>query len=86
VLEKFAPLGRSLTSWRQLRAVLLLCALTLGLVAGPLALPAHAEGTASTFVVEYKALLREAYPPGRHGTDLPFRRVFVVGRLPEDQA
>ena len=30
------------------------------------------------FVVEYKALLRSAYPPGRHGTVLPFRRVFVV--------
>ena len=34
------------------------------------------------FVTEYKALLRDAYPPGPHGTDLPFRRVFVVGRLP----
>jgi trans-aconitate 2-methyltransferase len=31
-----------------------------------------------TFESEYKALLREAYPPGRHGTTLPFRRVFVV--------
>jgi len=30
------------------------------------------------FVEEYKALLREAYPPGPHGTTLPFRRVFVV--------
>jgi len=30
------------------------------------------------FVEEYKALLREAYPPGPHGTVLPFRRVFVV--------
>jgi len=34
------------------------------------------------FVTEYKALLRDAYPAGPHGTDLPFRRVFVVGRLP----
>jgi trans-aconitate 2-methyltransferase len=32
------------------------------------------------FVEEYKALLREAYPPGRHGTMLPFRRVFAVAR------
>jgi trans-aconitate 2-methyltransferase len=32
----------------------------------------------STFEAEYKALLRGAYPPGRHGTTLPFRRVFVV--------
>ena len=30
------------------------------------------------FVAEYKALLREAYPPGPHGTMLPFRRVFAV--------
>ena len=31
----------------------------------------------AVFVEEYKALLRAAYPPGRHGTTLPFRRVFV---------
>jgi trans-aconitate 2-methyltransferase len=30
------------------------------------------------FETEYKALLREAYPPGPHGTTLPFRRIFVV--------
>lgn len=34
------------------------------------------------FVEEYKALLRQAYPPGRHGTTLPFRRVFAVGQVP----
>ena len=34
------------------------------------------------FAEEYKALLRDAYPPGRHGTTLPFRRVFVVARVP----
>jgi trans-aconitate 2-methyltransferase len=33
------------------------------------------------FTTEYKQRLREAYPPGPHGTVLPFRRVFVVGRL-----
>ncbi|MGZ4485198.1 MAG: methyltransferase domain-containing protein [Nocardioidaceae bacterium] len=32
------------------------------------------------FVAEYKALLREAYVAGPHGTVLPFRRVFVVAR------
>lgn len=32
------------------------------------------------FVAEYKALLREAYPPGPHGTVLPFRRVFAVAQ------
>jgi trans-aconitate 2-methyltransferase len=31
----------------------------------------------AVFVQEYKALLRDAYPPGPHGTTLPFRRVFV---------
>jgi trans-aconitate 2-methyltransferase len=43
------------------------------------ALPEELRGE---FVGEYQALLREAYPPGPHGTDLPFRRVFVVGRVP----
>ena len=33
-----------------------------------------------TFEAEYKALLRDAYPPGPHGTALPFRRVFAVAR------
>ena len=31
---------------------------------------------------EYKRLLRDAYPPGPHGTVLPFRRVFVVAQVP----
>jgi trans-aconitate 2-methyltransferase len=31
-----------------------------------------------TFESEYKALLRNAYAQGPHGTRLPFRRVFVV--------
>ena len=31
----------------------------------------------TVFVDEYKALLRDAYPPGLHGTTLPFRRIFV---------
>jgi trans-aconitate 2-methyltransferase len=34
------------------------------------------------FTAEYKDLLRTAYPPGPHGTVLPFRRVFVVARVP----
>lgn len=37
---------------RRLGAVLAFCAVTLGLIAGPLTWPAHAEGTASTFVAE----------------------------------
>jgi trans-aconitate 2-methyltransferase len=34
------------------------------------------------FVAEYKALLRAAYPPGPHGTTLPFRRIFAVAHKP----
>jgi trans-aconitate 2-methyltransferase len=36
------------------------------------------DGLREEFVAELKPRLREAYPPGRHGTVLPFRRVFVV--------
>ncbi|MGK5641919.1 trans-aconitate 2-methyltransferase [Streptomyces sp. URMC 126] len=32
------------------------------------------------FLTEYAALLREAYPPGPHGTVFPFRRIFAVAR------
>lgn len=32
------------------------------------------------FVAEYRELLRAAYPPGAHGTVLPYRRIFAVGR------
>jgi trans-aconitate 2-methyltransferase len=35
---------------------------------------------ADEFVAEYGARVREAYPARPHGTVLPFRRVFVVGR------
>jgi trans-aconitate 2-methyltransferase len=33
------------------------------------------------FETEYKRMLREAYPPGPHGTVLPFRRVLVVAQV-----
>ncbi|KOU57802.1 trans-aconitate methyltransferase [Streptomyces sp. MMG1533] len=32
------------------------------------------------FVAEYRAVLREAYPTGPHGTPFPFRRIFAVAR------
>jgi trans-aconitate 2-methyltransferase len=41
-------------------------------------LQALPEDLREGFVTEYKALLRAAYPPGPHGTVLPFRRVFAV--------
>ncbi len=34
---------------------------------------------AAEFETEYAAALRSAYPTGRHGTLLPFRRIFAVG-------
>jgi len=43
------------------------------------ALPEDARGR---FEAEYKRRLREAYPPGPHGTVLPFRRVFAVAQVP----
>jgi trans-aconitate 2-methyltransferase len=30
------------------------------------------------FLAEYRTALREAYPPGPHGTPFPFRRIFAV--------
>lgn len=45
-------------------------------------LQALPEGLRDVFVTDYQARLRAAYPRGRHGTVLPFRRVFVVARLP----
>ncbi len=45
-------------------------------------LQALPEDLRADFVAEYKALLRDAYPAGRHGTVLPFRRVFAVGQVP----
>jgi trans-aconitate 2-methyltransferase len=37
------------------------------------------EATAE-FTRQYRDLLREAYPPGPHGTVFPFRRIFAVAR------
>ncbi|MHC6594682.1 trans-aconitate 2-methyltransferase [Arthrobacter sp. C152] len=35
---------------------------------------------AAVFEAEYAAALRDAYPPGNHGTVFPFRRIFAVGQ------
>ncbi|MBB1255333.1 trans-aconitate 2-methyltransferase [Streptomyces sp. OF3] len=35
------------------------------------------------FLAEYRERLREAYPPGPHGTAFPFRRIFAVARRPD---
>ncbi|WP_200263422.1 trans-aconitate 2-methyltransferase [Streptomyces sp. HSG2] len=36
------------------------------------------------FLADYRSSLRDAYPPGLHGTPFPFRRVFAVARKPAD--
>jgi trans-aconitate 2-methyltransferase len=41
-------------------------------------LQALPDGLRDEFEAEFRALLRAAYPPGPHGTVLPFRRVFAV--------
>jgi len=50
-----------------------------GTAAAP-TLQALPEPHRSTFSAELKRRLRLAYPPGPHGTVLPFRRVFVAAR------
>jgi len=45
-------------------------------------LQALPEDLRETFEADYKQDLRAAYPPTPYGTVLPFRRVFVVARLP----
>jgi trans-aconitate 2-methyltransferase len=45
-------------------------------------LEALPDGLRQEFEEEFRAGLREAYPATRHGTVLPFRRVFVVARPP----
>ena len=41
-------------------------------------LAALPPGQAAEFQAEYRALVREAYPPASYGTVFPFRRVFAV--------
>jgi trans-aconitate 2-methyltransferase len=45
-------------------------------------LEALPDGPRQEFEAEFRAALRAAYPATRHGTVLPFRRVFVVARPP----
>jgi trans-aconitate 2-methyltransferase len=40
------------------------------------------EGEREEFLAELTLLIREAYPPGPHGTLFPFRRIFVVAGRP----
>lgn len=45
-------------------------------------LEALPDGPRQEFEEEFRSALRDAYPSTRHGTVLPFRRVFVVARQP----
>lgn len=45
-------------------------------------LAALPDGLREEFAATYRRLLRGAYPPGPHGTLLPFRRVFAVAQRP----
>lgn len=47
-------------------------------------LQALPEPELSAFVAEYKAALREAYPKTALGTILPFRRLFLIARRPQE--
>lgn len=40
------------------------------------------QDAVDAFLGQYRDLLREAYPPGPHGTVFPFRRIFAVARKP----
>ena len=48
----------------------------------PRVLEALPDDLRADFETEYRALLARAYPPGPHGTVLPFRRIFVVAEVP----
>jgi trans-aconitate 2-methyltransferase len=43
------------------------------------------EGEREEFLAELTLLIREAYPPGPHGTLFPFRRIFVVASRPDTE-
>ena len=45
-------------------------------------LQALPDGLREHFEEEFRRRLRAAYPPGPHGVVLPFRRIFVVARVP----
>lgn len=40
------------------------------------------DAALAEFLEEYRARLHDAYPAGRHGTVLPYRRIFAIARSP----
>lgn len=83
-LEALLGLGCSVDAWETTYLHLLegedpVFAWISGTGARPV-LQALPDELRADFEAEYKQLLRDAYPPGPHGTVLPFRRVFVVAQ------
>ena len=83
-LEALLGLGCSVDAWETTYLHLLegedpVFAWISGTGARPV-LQALPDALRADFEAEYKQLLRDAYPPGPHGTVLPFRRVFVVAQ------
>jgi trans-aconitate 2-methyltransferase len=83
-LDRLVPLGCEVDAWETTYLHLLpgpdpVLEWVRGTALRPVlaALPAAEAGA---FEAEYRALLREAYPPGPAGTVLPFRRIFAVAR------
>lgn len=85
-LDALADLGCSVDAWETTYLHVLpgddpVLAWTLGTGARP-TVETLPPGPREEFLAEYRRALRAAYPPGRHGTVLPFRRVFAVARVP----
>ena len=83
-LEALLDLGCEADAWETTYLHLLpgddpVFAWTVGTGARP-TLEALPDGPRQEFEDEFRRALREAYPSTRHGTVLPFRRVFVVAR------
>ena len=85
-LDVFAGLGWSVDAWETTYQHVLqgpdpVFEWISGTGARPI-LQALPDGVREAFVEQYKAALRDAYPPRPFGTVLPFRRVFAVAVRP----
>ena len=85
-LERLAGLGCTVDAWETTYLHLLrgedpVFTWVSGTGARPV-LQALPDPLRAEFETTYRWMLRRAYPPGPHGTVLPFRRIFVVARVP----
>ncbi|URN16431.1 MULTISPECIES: trans-aconitate 2-methyltransferase [Streptomyces] len=85
-LERLTGLGCAADVWETVYVHLLqgedpVLDWTKGTALRPVLTALGDDGAAvSEFLSQYRDLLREAYPPGPHGTVFPHRRVFAVAR------